>query len=265
MAGIICISGNDPSGGSGIAVDIRASSSIGTHCFPVISSIASQTHDGVLNIEPVPPNAILSQIKAALTMGPGAMKIGLLHSHEVVGAVVESLKGMPDIPIVVDPVLSSSSAFSLVKEDLLPAFKGSVIPISTLLTPNIPEAETLTGSKIQDQHDIEEACWKLNIMGADHVLLKGGHLEGEEVIDTLFDGNEFHRYPGKRVPGSFRGTGCSYSTLIACYLSRGLGVKAAIAEARAQLQLAIVQAAERGQSMEGPHILFLGLSKGGGT
>ena len=263
MPGIVCISGSDPSGGSGIAADIRASSSIGIHCYPVISSITSQTHDGVMDIEPVSPNIIRSQMKAALAMGPGAIKIGLLHSTEVMDAVIQSLEGMPDISIVVDPVFGSSSDFSLIKEDLIPAFKRSIIPISTILTPNIPEAEALTGMNIRTYEDIQEACDRLYTMGASNVLVKGGHMKDEEVIATLFDGTEYHYISGNRVPGSFRGTGCSYSTLIACNLAKGFKAKFSIAMARNSLQIAIERFKSAENNGEEHHILFLGEPKAG--
>ena len=196
-------------------------------------------------------------------MGPGAIKIGLLHSRKVIEAVVQSFQGMPAIPIVVDPVLVSSSSSSLIKEDFISTFKELMIPISTLLTPNIPEAEALTGLEIYTLDDVEEVCRQLHIMGASNILLKGGHLEGEEAVDILFDGNDFHKYPGKRISGSFRGTGCSYSTLIACYLGRGLGIQNAIEEAKDRLQMSIEHAVRMG--LEGPNTLFLGGSKGGGA
>ncbi len=276
MSGIMCISGNDPSGGSGIAADIRASSSIGTHCHPVISSITSQTHEDVMGIESVSSNILRSQIKAALAMDPGAIKIGLLHTTRVMDVVIQSIGESPGIPVVVDPVFASSSTFPLVEDGLIPAFKALMIPISTIITPNIPEAEALTGLNIRTHEDIQEACNLLYAMGASNVLVKGGHMKDEEVIDTLFDGTEFHYFSGRRIPGSFRGTGCAYSTLIACNLARGFKAKFSIAMARNVLQTAMEDiAGNDGNSVHEPennaknvekhHILFLGGPEGGGA
>ncbi len=259
MKGIICISGMDPSGGSGIAADIRASSYIGVPCFPVISSIASQTNDDVLDIQPAP--SLSRQLRAALASDPAAIKIGLLHAPDTIRIVAHELKKMKGKPIVLDTVFASSSGHSLVTEDLISTFIDTMIPLATILTPNIPEAEALTGLDIHTQDDVEEACRQLHTMGASNIIMKGGHLEGAEALDTLFDGTLFYTFSGKRISGKFRGTGCSYSTLITSLMGQGTNVKEAVAGAKERLQAAIERAAGSGQSAH--HMLFLGGVKGG--
>ncbi len=260
MKGIVCISGNDPSGGSGIAADIRASSYIGVPCFPVISIITSQTNDDVLDVSPAP--SLSQQLRAALDLNPASIKIGLLHAPDTIRIVAHELKVLEEKSIILDTVFASSSGHSLVTEDFISTFIDTMIPLTTILTPNIPEAEALTGRDIHTQVDVEEACRQLHAMGASNILIKGGHLEGAEAMDTLFDGTMFHTFSGKRIPGKFRGTGCSYSTLIASLIGQGYDVKEAVAGAKEHLQAAIEQAACSSQADH--HMLFLGGSKGGG-
>lgn len=246
MSGIVCISGIDSSGGAGISADIRVCTYMGIHCYPVITTITTQTHDRVVDVEPVPGEMIVSQLRAAMDFqNPGAIKIGLMNSPASIECVARILNEI-SIPILVDPVLGSSSGQELVTHDFASAFKKTMIPISTLLTPNIPEAEKLTGIKIEGDEEIKKACQLLHDIGAKYVLVKGGHRPGDVVVDTLFDGRDFRMFTGQRISGEFRGTGCAYSTLIACYLASGSGMVDAVSNAKIEIQKAISAAAFSG-------------------
>lgn len=261
MSGIICISGLDSSGGAGISADIRACAYMGIHCYPVLTTITTQTHDRVVDLEPVSGNMISSQLRTAMDLqDPGAIKIGLLNSPKNIESVA-SILNETSIPIVIDPVLGSSSGQELVTHDFADAFKKTMIPLSTLLTPNIPEAEILTGIRIEGDEDIKKACQALHDMGAKHVLIKGGHGSGNAVMDFLYDGQDFKLFMARRIPGEFRGTGCAYSTLIACHLALGHEVPDAVSAAMDEMQKAISLANQSGR--EGHLILFDGQRHGG--
>lgn len=256
MKNVLCIAGLDTSGGAGIAADIRASISKNTRCLPVITSIAAQNDNEVLEIEPVSEKILKKQLDAVIKeFEIGAVKIGLLHSPEIAEIVAEKL-GDISAPVVLDPILSASSGGSLAKDDLKEIMVKSLFPKIALLTPNKTEAEALTGLEINKLDDAWKACRELQEAGPKAVLVKGGHLDSDDdmVTDVLFTGRGFHEFSSKRVDGNFRGTGCAYSTLIACHLADRIKVEHAVDRAKGDLHEALEEA-----SANNTNILFGGV------
>ncbi len=256
MKNVLCIAGLDPSGGAGIAADIRASISKNTRCLPVITSIVAQNDNEVFGTEPVSAEIIKKQLDAVIgEFDIRAIKIGLLHSPEIAKAVAEKLEDV-STPIVLDPIMLASSGGTLAKDDLKEIMVKSLFPKIALLTPNKTEAEALTGLKINKLDDAWKACREMQERGPKAVLLKGGHLDSDDdmVTDVLFTGRGFHEFSSKRIVGDFRGTGCAYSTLIACHLADRIKIEHAVDRAKGDLHEALEEA-----NANNTNILFSGV------
>lgn len=219
----LTIAGSDSLGGAGIEADIKAMASLGAHPAVSITAVTSQNSQKVSGIFPIPASVVISQLDAILEDSHiSGAKIGMLYSAEVAEQVAKRLK-TENFPIVVDPVFIAGVGDSLKTDELIEAIRKFIIPIATLITPNIPEAEDLTGIKIKDQEDIADACRRLHSMGADAVLIKGGHLDGP-CIDTLFSKNRFLKVKVPRVQIRGHGGGCILSSLITVHMARGINV-----------------------------------------
>ena len=219
----LTVAGSDSLGGAGIEADIKAMSSLGAHPAVSITAVTSQNSQKVSGIFPIPASVVISQLDAILEDSHvSGAKLGMLYSADVAEQVSKRLR-TESFPIVVDPVFIAGVGDSLKTDELIESVCKFVIPIATLITPNIPEAEDLTGIKINSQDDIMDACRRLHAMGADSVLIKGGHLNGP-CIDTLFSKNKFLRVEVPRVTIRGHGGGCILSSLITVYLAKGMSV-----------------------------------------
>jgi len=199
MLTALTIAGSDSIGGAGLQADLKAFGSVGVHGTSVVTCITSQNTLGVKDILPLPIETIRSQMEAVLEdVEVGAIKTGMLYSAEIVGTVCETLEGT-EIPLVVDPVMVAGVGDSLHSPDLVEAMISRLIPMSRLITPNVPEAESLTGINISTGEDIERACLSIADMGAEAVLLKGGHLDTLEAEDILLLDGEFYTFSSPRV------------------------------------------------------------------
>ena len=246
---VLIIAGSDSGGGAGIQGDIKTVSALGGYAATAITAITSQNTQEVRDIYALPPHVAASQISAVLDdIGADAIKTGMMWNADIVAAVVEALdRGAEDIPIVVDPVAIASSGKSLLSVGGAGGVKAELILRATLVTPNIPEAEALTGMKIRSKSDMIHAGEMMLSLGPRSVLITGGHLEGESVIDVLVDENGILPFVGSRIDAqNTHGTGCALASAIATGLAQGLPMIEAIERARAYVRGALESALDIG-------------------
>jgi hydroxymethylpyrimidine kinase / phosphomethylpyrimidine kinase / thiamine-phosphate diphosphorylase len=216
----LSIAGSDPSGGAGIQVDLKAFTALGVHGVTAITCITSQNTQRVKKIHKLPVEVIEDQIDAILEdMRPDAVKTGMLYDEEIVNMVAEKIKKYR-MKTVVDPVMVATSGDALSKSDFVEALKNKLIPIAYMVTPNIQEANALTGIKIDDINDVKKACKEIQGLGPNYVLIKGGHLKGKNAEDVLFDGKDFTVFSLPIIPDRLaHGSGCTLSALIVGFLA----------------------------------------------
>jgi hydroxymethylpyrimidine/phosphomethylpyrimidine kinase len=246
----LTIAGSDSGGGAGIQADLKTFSALGCYGMSVITALTAQNTVAVTGIFPIPPDFIARQMDAVITdIGVDAVKIGMLHSPEVIETVADNLRQHQVKTIVVDPVMVAKSGDKLLRDDAVQALKETLIPMATLITPNLPEAGVLLGCDIPGQEEMPLACRELAELGCKNVFLKGGHLTGARCVDYLFEtaSSKLTALDGPRVQTSnSHGTGCTISSAITSYLARGLDVESAVREAKAY----IVQALEAGAQVK---------------
>ena len=230
---VLTIAGSDPSGGAGIQADLRSFARLKVYGLSVITAVTAQSTTGVQGVFDIPAEFVSRQLEVILAdMSPLAVKTGMLGNAAIVDAISTVLKNMGDARLVVDPVLVSTSGAPLLKGHGVDHFRNSIIPLATVLTPNLDEAETLTGGVVRDVSGMERAARQLAAMGARSVLVKGGHLAGDP-IDVFFDGNEITHLKGVRITGpGTHGTGCVLSAAITAYLAYGRGTYEAVCLAK---------------------------------
>jgi hydroxymethylpyrimidine/phosphomethylpyrimidine kinase len=235
----LTIAGSDPSGGAGLQADLKTFHQFGVYGEAVVTLLTVQNTVRVSRVEVMPPALVLEQIEAVLEdIPPNAAKTGALGSAEVVEAVARAAEAFR-FPLVVDPVMVSKHGLPLLPESAVRALRQYLLPRAALLTPNLPEAEALTGIAIRGLEDMRAAARRLREMGARAVLIKGGHLEGEPT-DLLFDGAEWREFPAPRIDTRHtHGAGCTYSAAITAGLARGLTMGAAVARAKLFIHAAI--------------------------
>lgn len=245
---LLVIAGSDSSGGAGIQADLKTAQAFGVYAQTAVTAITVQDTNGVKTVHPVPPEIVAAQISAALNdIGADAIKIGMLGNGAIAAAVADALEGS-GIPLVLDTVLLSSSGAPLLDEAGIDILKQRLIRRAALVTPNLPEAEVLTGIYPKSEHRLRNAAMVLKMLGTDHVLFKGGHGEGEVLRDVLWTGGDFIPFeaPRQQTPHT-HGTGCTLATAIACGLAQGLDRRAAVTRAHAYVQEAIRTAPGLGQ------------------
>lgn len=219
----LTIAGSDPSGGAGIQADLKTFSAHGVYGMSAITAVVDENTVGVTGVYPIPPEFVCGQIRSCLDdIGADAIKIGMLHSSQIIEQVVATLSSYPISKIVVDPVMVATSGDSLVEDDALDAMRSLLIPSAMLITPNISEAETLLGGSIT-LTTMEEAAREIS-QGITAVLLKGGHLEGNIIVDIFYDpkANATLRIEHPKVQSvNTHGTGCTLSSAITSNLALG--------------------------------------------
>lgn len=228
----LTIGGSDPSGGAGIQADLKTFHQLGVYGEAVITLLTVQNTTGVSRVECVGASLVTEQIRAVLDdIPPRAAKTGALGSVEIVEAVAE-IAGEFKFPLVVDPVMIGKHGARLVSANAREAIAGRLVPRAYLVTPNLEEAEVLTGIEMSGIETMRVAAARLCDMGAKAALVKGGHLPGRP-IDVLFANGEWHEFDGERIQTRHtHGTGCTYSAAIAAELAHGLELPAAIARAK---------------------------------
>jgi hydroxymethylpyrimidine/phosphomethylpyrimidine kinase len=229
---VLAIAGSDSGGGAGIQADLKTTLALGVHGMSVVCAVTAQNSAGVQGYWELPLQAIAAQLDSVLSdIGADAVKTGMLASPAIVRTVSDSLADVA-APIVVDPVAVSKHGDPLLSAGTMEALTDRLLPLATVVTPNLPEAELLTGERITDEADMLAAAQKIVALGPRWVLVKGGHLAGPPV-DLLVAGDQVIRYPGERVASVHtHGTGCTLASAIASFLARGNDVPEAVAAAK---------------------------------
>ena len=240
---ILVIAGSDSGGGAGIQADIKTAMALGAYASTAITALTAQDTHGVHGVHPVPPAFIAQQIRVALAdPGAHAVKTGMLGGADAIAAVADALAGCW-LPLVVDPVMVAKGGASLLDPAALDTLKAALLPMASLLTPNLPEAEALTGLSIPDLPAMHHAAERLLRLGVAAVLLKGGHAAGGIVTDLLASPSGVQVFERPRLATRHtHGTGCTLATAIACGLAAGLALPDAVARARDYVQAAIAAA-----------------------
>lgn len=233
MKHVLSIAGTDPSGGAGAAADCKTFCAHGCFALNVITAVVSQNTQGVRGYMDVTPDLIADQIDAVFEdITVDAVKIGMVSVPETIRIIARKLTQYKPPYIVVDPVMVATSGHRLLQPEAEQTLKDVLLPMADVLTPNLPEAEVLTGKTITSLSEMEEAAREIVSMGAKAVLVKGGH-RVEDATDILFDGKEIHYFKGQRVESmSTHGTGCSLSSAIASNLANGMSLIDAVREAK---------------------------------
>ncbi|HOJ70501.1 MAG TPA: bifunctional hydroxymethylpyrimidine kinase/phosphomethylpyrimidine kinase [Syntrophorhabdaceae bacterium] len=235
MKKILTIAGFDPSNGAGITKDIEIFQSRGIHGISAPTCIVNQDPDGVSGVYPIPVEEFSEMLQVAKRMGIDAIKIGVLFNEDYVKTVASFIKSYNrQIPIVLDTVFSSKNRKELLTKKGIEALKETLLPLVTVVTPNIDEAATLTGIDIQDTGSMEGAAKAIYGLGPKSVVVKGGHIEGQPV-DLLFDGKEATAYTRMRLDKEIHGTGCVFSSLLTSYLCLGYPIQEAFYGSESQL------------------------------
>ena len=233
---VLTIAGSDCSGGAGIQADIKAISALGGYAASAITAITVQNTCGVTGIHPVPASYVKAQIEAVMTdIKPSAIKIGMINDVEIVKAIAESIKKYKPKFVVFDPVMVSTSGCKLIEDKAIEAIKEELIPLSTIITPNLSEAMVLTGDSISDAASMTAAGNKILESGCGAVLIKGGHLEGNDMCDVLCikEENTPYIYTVSKISSkNTHGTGCTLSSSIATYLALGETLQEAVRKAK---------------------------------
>ena len=246
---VLSIAGSDSSGGAGIQADLKTFSALGVYGATVITAITAQNTKGVNSQLAISPEMVYNQIVAVVEdIAPSAIKIGMLANKEVATIVADALSCY-NIPTILDPVMVSSSGHRLLSLDAQEVVKERLLPLSTLVTPNIPEMEALTAMSLTTAEEKLSAAQYLLSLGAQAVLLKGGHEEGDTKCDTLYrlDGSnitQLHLSTPTVATKNIHGTGCTLSSAIAAFMARGLALREAVQEAKNYITEAILSGAD---------------------
>ncbi|MGG0892210.1 bifunctional hydroxymethylpyrimidine kinase/phosphomethylpyrimidine kinase [Cytobacillus horneckiae] len=266
MKTALTIAGSDSGGGAGIQADLKAFAANGVFGMSAITAITAQNTVEVRSVQDIDIAIIKDQISAVFDdINVDAVKIGMLSSAETVEAVASELERYQPEHVVLDPVMVSKGGHHLLKEQAVEALINKMLPLATIITPNIPEAEVLANMVIQTREEMEKACIKIRAMGVGAVLLKGGHLEGEPE-DLFYDGENFHWIPGKRIhTKNTHGTGCTLSSAIAANLAKGKSMLDAVREAKKYILIAIENSLSLGNGHGPTHHFYELYDKAGLT
>ncbi|MDO9515565.1 MAG: bifunctional hydroxymethylpyrimidine kinase/phosphomethylpyrimidine kinase [Syntrophales bacterium] len=240
VARVLTIAGSDSGGGAGIQADLKTITALGGFGMSVITALTAQNTLGVHGIHEVPTDFIEKQFDAVATdIGVDAAKTGMLSSSEIMLVVAEKIKQYGIEKLVVDPVMVAKGGAMLIRQEAKQTLIDRLLPLAFVITPNIPEAEELTGMKIATVDDMQEAAVSIYRMGAKNVFLKGGHMSGD-AFDLLYDGTNFHQFVSERVDTkNTHGTGCTTSAAIATGLAQGMNVYEAVSRAKEYITEAI--------------------------
>lgn len=227
----LTIAGFDPSGGAGIQADIKTMSALGCFATSVLTALPVQNTMGVRAIYPIPYQAVKEQIEIILEdIFPDALKIGMVHTSELVTTIVKTLSKYPKIPIVFDPVMVATSGHRLIEDETIQSIVSKLFPIADIITPNLDEAGILAKMNIETVEDMYLAGKKIKKLGAKNILLKGGHLKAAQLTSLFFsEDDEIHEFHfEKYLTTNTHGSGCSLSSAIASYLAQGKSILEAV-------------------------------------
>ncbi len=242
---VLIVAGSDSGGGAGIQADIKAVTAMDGFAATAITALTAQNTQGVQGVVPIDPAFIAQQMEVVLAdIGADAVKTGMLHSADVIDTVVASLRRhAPGVPLVVDPVMVAKGGHRLLLNEAETALRDRLLPMAALLTPNLPEAEVLVGFPVRVEADMKPAGERLMALGARAVLMKGGHLEGDRMVDLLFHDGRVDRFEDARIVSrNTHGTGCTLASATAAGLAQKMSLHDAVARARAYVRDAIATA-----------------------
>lgn len=262
MKTALTIAGSDSGGGAGIQADLKTFSALGVYGMSVITAVTAQNTKEVRSVQNIDVEVIQDQIEAVLDDLPvDGIKIGMLSTEEIIKTVSKCLKEVRNIPIVLDPVMISKSGHPLLRDDAVSALIQYLLPLSYIITPNLPEAEVLANMKITDQDDMVKAAEIILEKGPKYVLVKGGHLEGE-AADLFYDGEQYRWIKGERIQTkNTHGTGCTLSSAICAFLARGEQPFTAVEKAKDYITTAIRHSLEIGGGTDQPTIFMIYIKK----
>ena len=264
-AKILIIAGSDSSGGAGIQADIKTVTALGCYAMTAVTAITAQNTTGVKSIVAIPPKEIANQILFTINdIKPEAIKIGMLHSADVIKNVISCLKKIKTNKIILDPVMVAKGGAKLINDKAIDILEKKLIKQSFLITPNIPEAEVLSNMKINNKEDMVFAGSILINKGAKNVLIKGGHLKTNLVSDVLINKKEIKIFKNKRIQSkNTHGTGCTLSSAITTYLACGKTINKSCELGIKYVNQAIRSKINYGEG-HGPinHLTSLSLNKG---
>ncbi|MDD4141194.1 MAG: bifunctional hydroxymethylpyrimidine kinase/phosphomethylpyrimidine kinase [Bacteroidales bacterium] len=245
---VLTIAGSDSGGGAGIQADIKTISACGCYAMSAITAITVQNTQGVSGVHPIPVDIINGQIEVVLSdIGADAIKIGMLNSSEVIIGIRETLERLKFKNIVLDPVMVATSGDKLMQDEAIETLRTVLIPYARVITPNIPEAEILSGMKINNQNDMPECAKKLSAGGSVSVLLKAGHLTEDNLVDIFYNAEtgETIRLESKRIyTRNTHGTGCTLSSALASFIALGYPLTEAAIRAKDYINEAIIHGAK---------------------
>ena len=264
MKKVLTIAGSDSSGGAGIQADLKTFSALGTFGMSVITAVTAQNTQGVFAVQDISPEVIKKQIEAIFDdIQVDGVKIGMVSQIETIKTIAGELKRYKPNNIVVDPVMVSKSGYHLLNPEAKEILIKELLPLADITTPNIPEAEVITGMSIRNYEDMEKAAEIICSMGARNVLMKGGHLVGDST-DILFDGKDFIYLNTERIDTkNTHGTGCTLSSAIAANLAKGNSIQESVALAKEYITKAIEHSLSIGKGV-GPTNHFYALYKKAG-
>lgn len=239
----LTIAGSDSGGGAGIQADLKTFQELGTFGTSVLTAITAQNTNGVHGVQAVDTDIIDGQLEAVMTdLRPKAAKTGMIFSPEIIALIAERLTQYGPIQLVVDPVMIAKGGASLLQEEAIEALRTKLVPLATVITPNIPEAEVLAEMTIENEDDLHEAADRILKLGAEHVIIKGGHSDDPQFSEDYIvstDGSSFRLQSLRIDTEDTHGTGCTFSAAIAANLAKGMSVEEAITEAKVFIQSAI--------------------------
>ncbi|ASR46209.1 bifunctional hydroxymethylpyrimidine kinase/phosphomethylpyrimidine kinase [Paenibacillus kribbensis] len=253
VARALTIAGSDSGGGAGIQADLKTFQELGVYGMSAITAVTVQNTLGVHGVYPLPQEAAAEQIEAVGSdLGVDALKTGMLFDAGIIRLVSEQIRRFGWEKVVVDPVMIAKGGAALLQPEAMQALQEDLLPLALVVTPNIPEAEALTGISIRTMEDRREAARHISNMGPKFVVIKGGHADESEnsrqIVDLLFDGTAFTELGGKRVRTVHtHGTGCTFSAAITAELAKGRSVSEAISSGKAFIQAAIEEPLQLGQ------------------
>ena len=257
MKKALTIAGSDPCGGAGIQADLKTFAAFGVYGLSVVTSITAQNTVGVQGIHDLPPDFVALQINSvAGDIDIDAVKTGMLSNAGIIEKISECIAAYRIKYLVVDPVMYAKGGNPLLQPEAKETLIKRLFPLSYLITPNIPEAEDLSGIKIRDIGDMKKAIEKIRGMGVNNILIKGGHLK-EEAVDILYDGDGYTSYESERIKtGDIHGTGCTFAAAITAGLARDMGLKDAVRGAKDFITTTIQHSLSIGKGLNIPGHLF---------
>lgn len=243
VAKALTIAGSDSGGGAGIQADIKTFQELDVYGMSAITALTAQNTLGVQSVYPIPVDMVLEQLHSIATdLRPDALKTGMLFSSVIIESVADKINEYGWGNVVVDPVMIAKGGARLLQEDAIRAIREKLLPLATVTTPNIPEAEVLTEMVLDTIDRRKEAARMLQRLGSTHVVIKGGHGEGDELVDLVYDGNSFFEMKSMRIDTRHtHGTGCTFAAAIAAGLAKGWKVEEAISTSKRFIHCAIEQ------------------------